>query len=549
MKIWYLFVILMLSSFFSSQAKDDTSNYYWIGFNDKKGTAYSVNRPNEFLSARAIQRRLNQYIPIDELDLPVSKNYIDSLESKGAKIINYSKWLNGVTILASETQYESILSGFNFIRESELTKPGLTLKSSSNKFWNEKIHTEIDSSYYGYSSYQVGQLNGHFLHENDFLGQGIQIAVLDAGFYKVNELPAFDVLNAENRILGTRDFVDPFSDVYLRDNHGMNVLSTMASELPGYLIGTAPKASYYLLRSEDASSEYLIEEDNWVAAAEYADSLGVDIINSSLGYSEFDDSTMNHSYSDMDGMTTRVSRAANIAFQKGMLVIASAGNEANDPWHYIISPADANQVIAVGAVDQYNQWALFSSIGPNSDNEIKPNVAAMGLNSVVQKSDGKLGVANGTSFSSPILAGMAACLWQALPGATNKQIKNAIEESASQYSFPDTLLGYGIPNFELANALLTNKLGDQSPNKQWAIGPNPFESELRFFKRGDTTLSGKYYVSIVQSNGQVVFQKVFQEEQLLYFGNLSNLPDGIYVVYIESNGNREYHKVVKLTTK
>ena len=279
---FFISVISTLSLYSSAQ---DVENYYWLEFSDKEGTEYSIERPEEFLSELAIQRRNAQNIQIDELDLPVSQVYLDSLLKRDIEIIHTSKWLNGTTVLTTQSQIDQIIADFSFITDWQLTKPEIELKSTSDKFAIERMKNDIDTAFYGLSVYQIGQINGHFLHDNDYKGHGMNIAVLDAGFLKVDELNSFINLIAENRIIATRDIVDPKSNIYEEDDHGMNVLSIMAGELPSSFIGTAPEANYYLIRSEDANSEYIIEEDHWVVAAEYADSVGADIINSSLGYS------------------------------------------------------------------------------------------------------------------------------------------------------------------------------------------------------------------------------------------------------------------------
>ena len=357
--------------------QNDVENFYWVQFKDKLGTVFSINQPEQFLSPRAIERRQKQNIAVDERDLPVSDNYLQQLQEQGAEIIHTSKWLNGATIRATKSIYEQTRQNLNFIAFSELTKPGIFLKSARNKFQTEHQLNEINITDYGSSYHQLRLFNGQLLHALGYQGEGMHIAVIDAGFYKVDELPAFEQLWGENRILGTKDFVDPGGDVFLAHTHGTNVLSTMGGYVKNELVGTAPEAFYYLLRSEDGATEYLIEEDNWVAAAEWADSAGCDVINSSLGYTTFDDPNMNHSYAEMDGNTTRITKAANIAVEKGMLVFSSAGNEADNPWKYLVAPSDGDLVIGVGAVNNDSIWAPFSSLGPSADGDVKPNLAAV----------------------------------------------------------------------------------------------------------------------------------------------------------------------------
>ncbi len=549
MLIRILIIPACIALFLSVSAQNDIEDYYWIEFSDKAGTLYSTDRPEEFLSERAIQRRKAQNIQINQSDLPVSQTYLDSISNRTIQIIHTSKWLNGVTVKTTQNQLSQLISDFDFITDWQLTKPGIELKSVKDKFALERFKNEIDTARYGLSVYQVSQLNGQFLHNNGYLGEGMHIAVLDAGFLKVDELSSFFSLNSENRIIETRDIVDPQSTIYAEDDHGMNVLSIMAGEIPGRFWGTAPKANYYLIRSEDARSEYIIEEDNWVVAAEYADSIGVDIINSSLGYTEFDDPAMNHTYSELDGNTTRVTRAANLAFEKGMLVFSSAGNEGNDPWQFLVAPSDGSSVIGVGAVDKDGVWASFSSLGPNANHEVKPNVSALGWGTFVQSETGIIAQGSGTSFSCPVLTGMAACLWQAFPRATNLQIKEAIEKSASQYNTPDPRLGYGIPDFEKASQILEDQgLGNVESEKYWITSANPFINEIEFFQQKNRT-DGNTHIFLFSLNGRKLVEKTFPPGSPLVFRNLSNLPSGVYVVFIRSADQSESHKLVKISSK
>ena len=443
-------IILLLTSLYSK-----SQEYFWVGFTDKKNSEFSILQPEKFLSKRAIERRLKQNITIDLFDIPVNKNYINSVLDLGAEMIHSSKWLNGITVKSEEDSFQYKVAQLSFVNEIQFTKPAIVKKSAKNKFEELKYSVNIpaDTSQYGMSYHQTSMLNGRFLHEMNFRGQGMLIAILDGGFLNTDKYEAFDSLWVNNQILGTKDFVNPKSEIFETHYHGMSVLSCIGGNVPGELLGTAPKASFWLIRSEDTNSEYLIEEDNWAAAAEFADSIGADVINSSLGYYEFDDSTMNHTYEDMDGNSTRVTRAANIAASRGMLIFASAGNEGNDPWKYIIAPSDGDNVIGVGAVNSNGEPAPFTSYGPTFDGDIKPNISAVGWNTFLQRSNGTLDFGSGTSFSSPVAAGMATCLWQANPGSTAAQIKQALEQSSHLYNTPDSLLGFGIPDMKLADQI------------------------------------------------------------------------------------------------
>ena len=333
---------------------------------------------------------------------------------------------------------------------------------------------------YGDSFNQLTMLKGDVLHNKNLKGEGLVIAILDAGFSKANQMDVFEKLFSENRILGTRDFVKKDNDIFQEHSHGMMVLSTMGSENKGQIIGTSPEASYWLLLSQDGDSENLIEEYNWLCAAEFSDSVGADIINSSLGYTTFDHANQNHTYSDMDGKTTPVSIAANIASRKGMIVVNSAGNSGSNSWHYIGAPADADSILSVGAVDENRDFAWFSSYGPTFDGRTKPTIVAQGRNTIVATSDNGVLAGNGTSFSSPVIAGMTACLWQAHPNRTNMEIINAIILSSHLHENPNDSLGYGLPNFALA-ALLLKEPKDQSISEIIAIVPNPISSNSHIY--------------------------------------------------------------------
>lgn len=519
---------------------------YWVKLKDKKGTLFQLSKPEAFLSKRSIERRSRQHIPIDESDLPLSQVYLDSLKNRGFQILHTSKWLNGVTVRTADTSLVKNLETLPFVVSVQLTKPTNVLKSAVDKFADETTSIAYEPANYGMALDQLTQLKGDYLHKAGYRGKGTQIAILDAGFQDINTNSAFDSLRNSGRILGLRDFVEPGSDFYKQNYHGSSVLSCIGGNVPGSLIGTAPDASVYLFRTEDVSSEYLIEEDNWVAAAELADSLGVDVINSSLGYNQFTDFLMNHLYSDMNGSKTRVTQGANMAFQKGILVFSSAGNEGNKTWKRIIAPADGENVIGVAAVDKNGLRAPFSSVGPAYGGAIKPNVAAKGMGTTLVTSNGSIGYSNGTSFSSPVLAGMGACLLQANPYASAKQIKTAIEQSASQYYKPDSLLGYGIPDFEKADKYLkVNQISYSNWESSWAISPNPFTNVL-FIRNLKSLATDNYYISICNLQGICLWNSSFKPEEIIILKNLANLPDGFLILSIRSGEKEARIKLIKI---
>jgi serine protease AprX len=414
MRLFLLFIFIII--FVAGTFSQTYPNRYWIQFTDKNNNPYSLDRPEEFLSERAIHRRMKQNISLSINDLPITPAYIDSLEALGVSVYNMSKWFNAITTNIISLELLEKIYDFPFVVKPSGQEYQQITRGTKNN--TAVVISELDSweTFYGYPESQIKIHNGHFLHQQGFTGRGIQIAIIDAGFLGVDVVPGFSHLWNEGRILGTRDFVDRNSNIYRKNVHGMHVLSIIAGFIPYQFVGTAPDASFWLLRSEDVDSEFLIEEDNWISAAEFADSVGADIISVSLGYSIFDDSTQNHTYEDMDGNSTRISIAADIAASKGILVVSSAGNQGNKPWRYITAPADADSVLAIGAVDTLGNIASFSSVGPSFDGGIKPNVCAIGQGTYILRQNGLIGSGGGTSLSAPVISGLAACLWQANPG-------------------------------------------------------------------------------------------------------------------------------------
>ena len=547
----YLIYLIFILPFFSSAQ----TTKYFVEFTDRNNSPYSISNPSAYLSQQAINRRLLQGIAIQQNDLPVNPDYVDSVISKGATVFTRSKWFNGVTIEADMPTLQAVLA-LPFVQQSvpvNRHSPGGTGQTiAQNKFFlpldshvNEMPRTQTFN--YGASFTQIHIMNGDYLHNAGFHGEGKVIALLDAGFYHADVLPAFDSLNANNQILGTWDFVVNEASVYEDYSHGMSVLSTIGGNIPGDLVGTAPKANFWLLRTEEAASEYIIEEYNWDAGAEFADSAGADIISSSLGYTTFDDPTEDHTYADMNGHTTPSSRAANIAFSKGMLVIVSAGNSGGGGWQYISSPADADSAMAIGAVNGSGIYASFSSTGPSSDGDIKPNVAAVGQGTIIEYSNGSTGGGSGTSFSCPVLAGSAACLWQAYPSLSNKAIFNAIQQSASQHLNPDSLLGYGIPDFMMADLILGGidhfLAAGYDPV---SVFPNPFVQDItiKFYSEKRQPVS----VKIFDVLGKKVVEKNFEAVDKTINSiilPLQELQKGIYFMEVKTNGTRTVRKIIK----
>ncbi len=417
-----------------------------IYLKDKSNTPYSIDKPEEFLSKKAIERRKKFDIKITKQDLPISPKYIKKIKELDVKIIKRSKWLNCVIVQTKDTNKIKDIKKLNFVapKPKPLPKKYEYIKAEKEKVKYKKPNSE-NIYEYGNAYDQVSMLNVDKLHNLGFDGKNVTMAIFDGGFYNVNELPAFDSLWANNQIIGWYDYVDMDTTVFDDGDHGMMVLSTIGGNMEGF-IGTAPKANFWLFVTEDGDSETQLEEYNFVIAAEKADSLGVDIIHASLGYNEFDVAGTSYKYEDLDGNTAISTIGADIAASKGIIVTSSAGNEGRDPWKYISAPADGDSVLAVGAVNFKGRYADFSSLGPTYDGRIKPDVVAQGYAVYVQGRRG-LTTASGTSFSGPVFAGAVACLVQAFPEVPNMDIIKAIQINSSQVEEPDDHLGYGIPDF------------------------------------------------------------------------------------------------------
>lgn len=419
---------------------------YRVQLVDKKDNGHSLKQPEKFLSEKSLARRKKFGLALDEHDLPVTQKYLDKLEETGARVVCTSKWNNTAVVEVDKVQKANSLRQLPFVKSATLVWEGScdNKKPQTPEERERSVTNKLDSigEYYGRGKRQVEMLNAHKLHQLGYKGEGMTIAIIDGGFQNADCIAALK----DCKILGTRNFVRPGYDVYAEQNHGMMVLSCMAANRPNSLVGTAPEASYYLLVSEDGRSEQLVEEDYWCAAIEYADSLGADIVTSSLGYYHFDNKRTDHTYRDLDGLTAINSRSASLAASRGILVFTSAGNSGNDRWKKITPPGDASDVLTVGAVNLSKENAEFSSVGNTADNRIKPDVMAVGERSALLMSDGSVGRANGTSFSTPILCGAVACLWQAFPQKKPTEIIRAVQQSGSNAAYPDNVFGYGIPD-------------------------------------------------------------------------------------------------------
>jgi subtilisin family serine protease len=511
-------------------------NRYLVYFADKAGTPYSVNQPEEFLSDRAILRRINQNIPVTVEDLPVNPDYIDEVKNLGDIEVIYSlKWFNAILIETEDSTVIDQISNLDDVIGTQISP--VISNDYSIDMDSEVIPDSPKNNYaYGPSFNQTDMLNGIPLHEAGYAGEGILVGVFDGGFTSALQDSSLKRVFAEDRIVATRNFISSTDSVYERSTHGTYVLSCMAGYLEDSLIGTAPEASYLLCITEDVSVERQIELANWAAAAEYADSAGVDIINTSLGYTLFDVDEENFTYELLDGNTTLITRAANIAASKGILAVTSAGNSGNSPWYYISAPADADQVLAIGAVKPDETIASFSSRGPRVDGAVKPNVVAQGQAAIVGDLNDGIRAVNGTSFASPILAGMAASLWQAVPQATAQEVFSAIEQSASLFQNPNDSLGYGIPDFVMA----LEHLQDLTSTRDISIGnqgvkifPNPITEGMMLNFMVPKDLGDRLTFELFDIAGkQILHRELNVIEGRARLQTLPQLSEGLYIINV-----------------
>jgi serine protease AprX len=520
-------------------------NKYFLSFSNKDNNPYSISLPYEFLTEKSIERRIKQGISITERDLPVSPIYINELKETGAKVLYTLRWFNGAVVEANSPIVINAISQLEFVIDIKLIFDNTVKASQAPEdeiFPTYSVKKTADNYYqYGHSWNQISMLNGHKLHNKGYRGKGITIAVLDAGFFKTNSLPSFDSLWADSRVIYTKDFVNQTSNIYEEHPHGMLVLSVLAANLNGQLIGSAPEANYVLIRSEDTNSEQVIEEYNWAAAAELADSLGVDIINSSLGYNKYDASWQSYTYDQLDGRTTIAAQAANYAFDRGMLVVNSAGNEGLTDWMQIITPADAFGAIAVGSIDKNKAPSFFSSTGPSSDGRIKPDLMALGELTAVQSANGNIGLASGTSFSAPIISGLAACLWQALPHLSANEVRTRIIQSSSNYNKPNSVMGFGYPNFSIA----LDSIPVEVESNRLYIYPNPTLNKVNIWIPNDLQSSASE-LTLISNTGTIVKNEQIPPNLLIHtFYIPEYFPSGIYFVKLISGNQKRTGKLIK----
>lgn len=506
-----------------------------IYLKNKDNTSYTLDKPKAFLSKKSIERRYRQHLNIDSTDLPVSEKYIQAIEKLGCTAVAKSKWMNTISVYCSDSLLVNQIKELDCVKNTTFVWKGDTILRKEKADIKRSKPKEKSTSAYGLAYDQIATVNGMYLHDKGFRGEGMEIAVIDAGFKNVNDLLLID----NSSIGGTKNFVFNGENMFESSEHGLGVFSTMVTNIPNTYIGTAPKAKCWLLRSEDGRSEYPIEEDYWVAAAEYADSTGVDLINTSLGYTKFDYPATSYTTSQLDGKTAYMTKAAEIATTKGLFVVVSAGNEGNNEWEKIVFPSDAEHVLTVGSINNDSIVSYFSSIGPAVDKRIKPDVMVMGGKINVVGGNDEIVVNSGTSFSAPVMCGLAACLWQAYPNLTNNQLLETIKKSGSKYDSPGDAFGYGIPNMEKAFI--------------YAAGINrEIEKDTHFMLRSDSIGfvsienidfqdTATYKVLIVNINGKLLLSDSISNTKKTF--GLNTPQKQMYIVNVSGNGKKESYKI------
>ncbi len=542
-----IFFLLTLDQLFAQ-----TSDYskYVIQFSDKNNNPYSIYNPSAFLSPRALERRNRFNILLDEKDLPITPSYLDSVRNTGVFIQNYSRWLNTVVIVTKDSlalekimSFPFVLSNIPIGRFKEYKEKPVIKRNFVNNDPDALLRNSDD---YGTALNQIAMVNGVGLHQKGFTGKGVLVAVFDGGFLNANIHPSLSHIYNSNRLLAIKDFTGSTISMYEDGAHGSQCLSIIGAYDSGKMIGTAPEATFILCRSEELASEYVIEEYNWVAAAEFADSMGADLISSSLGYSEFDDSTMNHTYADMNGNKCISSIGASIAASKGIIVCNSAGNQGAGKWRYLTAPSDADNILCVGAVFDNETIAPFSSNGYSFDGRVKPEVVAQGVQTTLANVyNGDYNASNGTSFSNPVIAGMVACLRQAHPDKSVKEVIQSVIRSADRYTNPDSLYGYGIPDFQLADLYLSQidliNLNSNEP----ILYPNPFSNSFTVVYMSN--VREEVILQIFDTAGRLLKSDTcyVAEGMNQLVSNFTTLAGGMYIVRLITETKVHELKVIK----
>ncbi len=519
-----LHIVLLLLFSISLSAQNPQQQYkFRVYLKDKGETGFSVSKPEKFLTSKAIERKKQQQVKIDETDFPISPDYFNLIISAGGKPVSHSKWFKTITVQLKDSAQIKDIVKLSFVDSAKYVWRGI-----ERNFHNsvrprlglpDCLEENGSENYFGLTDEQFALHNAREMSLSGFTGKGINVAVIDAGFTNADVIPQFGRIN----IIGFKSFV-PEGDIFASSDHGTKVFSTMAVNLPKIMMGSAPSTMYHLLRSEDSSSEFPVEEDYWVRAIEYADSIGTDLVNTSLGYTAFDDKSLNYKHEDLDGKTSFMSQAADKAYEKGMILVISAGNEGNKPWQKVSAPADAKNALTVGAVGTDSVIASFSSKGFTADNRVKPDIVSVGRGTVTIGYNGLVDYTNGTSLSSPFVAGLVASLWSIDPEMNRSDVLEIIKRSSDRYAKPDSVYGYGIPDFGKAMREVLGKLNVNEKSvteKYFSITRPARDNYLITLTEPDFSLDA-YQVNLLDESGNLISQHKFENEIL----NIS-IPDEI----------------------
>ncbi|MBF6627279.1 MAG: S8 family serine peptidase [Proteiniphilum sp.] len=516
MKYLFTLLLLLLSAVSSALPAMQPLQYrFRVYLSDKGESGYSLAEPEKFLTEKAIERKKRQAVVIDASDLPISPDYFTLVEKTGATVVTYSKWMQTLTVQVADSLKIDQLLTLPFVDSVKYVWRGTGYSYHHSMRprleMMESIDTGASENLFGFTEDQFSIHNAEQLALAGFRGKGIDVAVIDAGFTNFDVIPLFSSVNMR----GWKNFV-PEGDIFASSDHGTKVLSTMATNQPGLLMGSAPEADYWLLRSEDVTSEFPVEEDYWVRAVEYADSLGVDVINSSLGYNHFDDKLLNYTHADLTGDVSIMSIAADMAYEKGMLVVVSAGNEGNKPWQKSTPPGDAKNVLTVGSVGTDSLISSFSSHGITADGRIKPDLVSVGSLTFTIGQEGLIGFTSGTSLSSPFLAGLAASLWSINPDLHRSELTGIILASSDRYALPDSVYGHGIPDFQKAmtKVLSQLKVEEDTVTVDDFTFSRPSQNNLFITLTAPIFSVDAYQVNLLAESGRLIAAYTFEKEQL-----------------------------------
>ncbi len=538
------FLIFFVPLLFPLCLQAQGTNRYMVFFSDKENNTWSLEQPEAFLSPRALERRSKQGILLSEEDLPVSEAYVEEVKSAGGKVFYRSRWFNAALIEANAADLKRI-ELLPKVDSVVFVAPGTKLSDGQSQ--RKKRSLRLSAQLSPPENHQNTILGVPQMQAKGFTGEGKLIAILDGGFLAVDELPYFSHFFDEGKLIGQHDFTTSSTDVFRYSTHGTKALSTIAAIDSANFIGTAPMAEFLLAVTEDVSSEYLIEEYNWLLGAEWADSAGTDVITASLGYNTFDDPAMNYSYRDLDGNTTVSARAATMAAERGIVVVVSAGNSGSSAWKYIVTPADAKGIISVGAIREGGEIASFSSRGPTADGRIKPEVVAIGYKTTVANENGGFTAGNGTSYAAPQIAGFAAAAWAAFPQLSSKELRELILSSGSKAANPDTVFGWGKPFFPLMEGelLAIEKIRSRDNIK---IYPNPVQEGHLFLEFSEQPAVDTY-IKLYTPAGLTFIEnrKVtpLRSGEKTFVVDLLNIPKGFYILEVINNGKISPFKIIR----